>query len=191
MGVPGGVTLGRGGQAGLAPPQGPAAWFRGGLGTPDRARSGVPGLPGRASPGPRLRPARPPQRREAGARGGWGREGREPGSRRLGDWRPAGAQGRARRSRGSGRPGRAAQPGERLGRGERRGRAGRRQLGTPALYFPKKQDVGRPADVMGSPSPAPSPCREGEGRRGGARGPKRGIWGFLSNVEEGESHCET
>lgn len=93
-----------------------------------RLAPGVPGLPGGAGLGPRLPqpPARgsaPPGRRRDGR--GWRKEavarpeggrggvrdarGGRPGSRRLRDWRLAGAEGRARRSRGRGKawPGRA------------------------------------------------------------------------------------
>lgn len=174
MGVPGGSPSGA-----AAEPD----WLRrragpglgAGLGTgsgPDRS----PGSPGRASPGPRLRPARPPQRREAGPRGRLrDARGGSPGSRRLGDWRRLqGAGAEARRSRGSGRPGRAARPGA-VGPGREAGTGGAAAARYRLFTF-LKQDVGRPADVMGS-GPAPSPCREGEGRRAGpgAGGDPKGV----------------
>ena len=204
---------GGGGPAGLAPPLAQPC-REVGVGWVPRVRArlepGVPGLPGGAGPGPRLppQPARgsaPPGRRrdERGGRkegavrpeGGRGgvrdARGGSPGSRRFGDWRPAWAEGRARRSRGPGK----AWPGRAVGGGwsGKRGGDGRGDsFSLPSLYF-LKQDVGRPGDVMGSPSPAPRPGRKGEGRgrraSQGAGGPQGG---FLSNVwREWESHCET
>lgn len=60
---------------------------------------------------------------------------------------------------GKAQPGRAAG----AGRFQRRGGDGRgSSFPLPSLHF-LKQDVGRPGDVMGSPSPAPRPGRMGVG----------------------------
>lgn len=81
---------------------------------------------------------------------------------------------------GGGGPGRSRGPGKdwpgrAVGGGwfEKRGGDGRGgSFSLPSLYF-LKQDVGRPGDVMGSPSPAPRPGRMGVGK--GEGGTPRGF----------------